>query len=56
LKSLSRPVGPHDWPWSSAAAHIAGRDDELVTVQQLIDIMPKPQELFEMSFNEANPV
>lgn len=26
-----------DWPWSSAAAHIAGRDDELVEVTPLLD-------------------
>ena len=44
---------PQDWPWSSASAHIARRDDELVTVQPLLDIAPKPQELFEMSFDEA---
>lgn len=26
---------PWDWPWSSAAAHLAGRDDELVTVEPM---------------------
>lgn len=26
-----------DWPWSSARAHLAGRDDELVTVQPALD-------------------
>ncbi len=26
-----------DWPWSSARAHLAGRDDELVTVAPLLD-------------------
>ena len=26
-----------DWPWSSARAHLAGRDDQLVTVRPLLD-------------------
>jgi putative transposase len=26
-----------DWPWSSARAHLAGREDELVTVRPLLD-------------------
>jgi putative transposase len=26
-----------DWPWSSARAHLAGRDDNLVTVKPLLD-------------------
>jgi len=26
-----------DWPWSSVRAHLAGRDDELVTVRPLLD-------------------
>jgi len=26
-----------DWPWSSARAHLAGRDDALVTVKPLLD-------------------
>ena len=25
-----------DWPWSSAGAHLSGRDDDLVTVQPLL--------------------
>lgn len=28
---------PADWPWSSTAAHIAGRDDSLVTVKPMLD-------------------
>lgn len=28
---------PGDWPWSSARAHLAGRDDPLVTVKPLLD-------------------
>ncbi len=27
---------PRDWPWSSARAHLAGRDDPLVTVAPLL--------------------
>jgi putative transposase len=26
-----------DWPWSSARAHLAGRDDELVQVAPVLD-------------------
>ena len=29
-----------DWPWSSARAHLAGRDDELVTVKPLLEMAP----------------
>lgn len=28
------------WPWSSVAAHLAGRDDRLVTVRPLLDRIP----------------
>ena len=28
---------PADWPWSSARAHLAGRDDALVTVAPLLE-------------------
>lgn len=28
---------PAEWPWSSARAHIAGRDDALVTVRPLLE-------------------
>lgn len=27
---------PWDWPWSSAAAHIAGQNDALVSVQSML--------------------
>lgn len=30
---------PDDWPWSSARAHLAGRDDGLVTVAPLLDLI-----------------
>jgi putative transposase len=34
----ARLVGrPPDWPWSSARAHLAGRDDRLVTVAPLLE-------------------
>lgn len=29
-----------DWPWSSARAHLAGRDDALVTVAPLLERIP----------------
>jgi REP-associated tyrosine transposase len=29
-----------DWRWSSARAHLAGRDDDLVTVRPLLDLAP----------------
>ncbi|MEZ5570309.1 MAG: transposase [Halioglobus sp.] len=28
---------PQDWQWSSAAAHVAGRDDSVVTVKPMLD-------------------
>lgn len=31
---------PEDWKWSSVAAHLAGKDDELVTVKPLLDQVP----------------
>jgi putative transposase len=44
---------PQDWSGSSVSAHLAGRDDALVSVQPLLDIVPVAQQLFEMSLNEA---
>jgi putative transposase len=44
---------PQDWQWSSVAAHMRGRDDELVAVKPLLDIAPEPRQLFEMSLTEA---
>jgi putative transposase len=29
-----------DWRWSSARAHLAGTDDELVTVAPLLELVP----------------
>jgi len=31
---------PQDWRWSSAAAHLARRDDALVTVRPLLELIP----------------
>lgn len=31
---------PRDWRWSSARAHLAAKDDELVRVQPLLDLVP----------------
>jgi putative transposase len=31
---------PEDWPWSSAAAHLAGRDDPLLDTISLLEIAP----------------
>ena len=31
---------PGDWRWSSAGAHLAGRDDEAVRVKPLLDMVP----------------
>ena len=31
---------PEDWRWSSAAAHLAGRDDTLVSVRPLLELVP----------------
>ena len=30
-------VDPTDWPWSSARAHFAGRDDSVVSVQPMLE-------------------
>jgi putative transposase len=30
---------PGDYPWSSAAAHLSGRDDDLVKVAQILDMI-----------------
>jgi putative transposase len=49
---LARHV--QDWPWSSARAHLAGRDDGLVTVRPVLDLAPDPRELFAMSLTELS--
>jgi putative transposase len=35
---------PRDWKWSSARAHLAGKDDALVTVKPLLALVPDWQE------------
>jgi len=35
---LARAAG--DWPWSSAQAHLSGRDDGLVQVKPLLELVP----------------
>ena len=42
----ARLVGrAQDWPWSSVRAHLAGVDDELVTVEPVLERAPKFAEL-----------
>jgi putative transposase len=41
-----------DWPWSSVRAHLAGRDDALVSARPLLGIAPDPRHLFENSPND----
>ena len=31
---------PHEWPWSSAMAHLAGGNDALVTMRPLLELVP----------------
>ena len=42
-----------DWPWSSVRAHLAGRDDELVTVQPALDQLPNFPELLKTECGDA---
>jgi hypothetical protein len=37
---------PEKWPWSSAAAHISGQDDELVKCRALLDIVKEDWKSF----------
>ncbi|MBU1172462.1 MAG: hypothetical protein KKD44_23125 [Proteobacteria bacterium] len=37
---------PEDWPWSSARPHITGKDDMLVDIKPLLEIVSKPWERF----------
>jgi putative transposase len=38
-----------DWPWSSARAHLAGRDDGLVTVKPMLDRIARFADLLDPS-------
>ena len=44
---------PEDWPWSSAAAHLAARDDGLVTVAPLLEIAGDWRALLDGGLDEA---
>ena len=35
---------PEDWPWSIARPHITGKDDMLVNINPLLEIVSKPWE------------
>jgi len=43
-----------DWPWSSVRAHLAGRDDGLVSVRPLLDRAPRFADLVEGEPDEAS--
>jgi len=45
--------GPADWRWSSAAAHMAGRDDRLVKVAPLLDLVQNWSDFLLSSCTEA---
>ncbi len=42
-----------EWPWSSARAHLAGRDDGVATVGPLLDRIPDFAEMLEAAEDEA---
>ncbi len=42
-----------DWPWSSVRAHLAGEDDELVSVRPLLDRVPDLGERLQSSERDA---
>jgi putative transposase len=44
---------PQDWAWSSARAHLAGRNDGLVDVRPLLDRIPDFQDLLRDDDAEA---
>ena len=41
-----------DWPWSSAGAHLAGRDDALVTVRPILE---RVEQFAELLASEPEP-
>ena len=43
---------PGEWPWSSVRAHLAGRDDALVTVRPVLDLVPRFADLLSLSLSE----
>ena len=44
---------PEDWPWSSARAHLAGKDDGLVRMQPLLDQVGDWAGFLEAGLSEA---
>jgi putative transposase len=44
---------PEDYPWSSARAHFAGKDDVLVKVAPLLEIFPRWEDLVHSSLHTA---
>ena len=45
---------PEDWPWSSATAHLAGRDDRAVIAQPLLDRAPDWRGLLDSALPQAD--
>jgi len=45
-------ASPQEWPWSSARAHLAGRDDALVEVGPALERAPRFTDLLELSLDE----
>ena len=45
-------ASPGEWPWSSVRAHLAGRDDALVTAQPVLDLAPRFADLLALSPGE----
>jgi putative transposase len=45
---------PEEWRWSSVRAHLTRRDDGLAAVAPLLERVPEPRDLFEMSLDEAS--
>jgi putative transposase len=41
-----------DWPWSSARAHLAGRDDSLTEVAPLLSMIPNWQAFLDSALSE----
>ncbi len=44
---------PRDWAWSSARAHLAGRDDRLATVAPLLALAPDWAALLRQGLGDA---
>ena len=46
-------AAPEQWPWSSASAHLAGRDDDLVKAGPLLEQVPDWREFLGHGLSEA---